>query len=259
VEASAAALKDAAETYCFISTISVYDDDQADEITEETRVGTLEDETVEEISGGTYGPLKVLCEKVTEKYFPQRALNVRCGLIVGPRDPTNRFGYWVKHLHKSSEILAPSGPDLSLQIIDVRDLADSTIRMIEAKKAGIYNFVGPRDPITLPEVLNRIKAELKTDANFVWVDDQFLVEHEVVPWGGLPLWLPPPDNGVMRVSAKKAIGDGLTYRPLEDTIRHSFEWLHEADDVDPNKRAPGQISAEREAELINLWRAKQQA
>ena len=56
-------------------------------------LGAMADEAVEEITGETYGPLKVLCEREVEKALPGRALIIRPGLIVGPHDPTDRFTY----------------------------------------------------------------------------------------------------------------------------------------------------------------------
>lgn len=94
VRASAEALAGAVGHYTFISSISVYDDFTAPDVNEESPVGTLADETVEEITGETYGPLKVLCERAAEAAIPGRTLVIRPGLIVGPNDPSNRFTYW---------------------------------------------------------------------------------------------------------------------------------------------------------------------
>ena len=48
--------------YLYISTISVYDS-YAEPNDENGKLATIEDETVEEVTGETYGPLKALCEK----------------------------------------------------------------------------------------------------------------------------------------------------------------------------------------------------
>lgn len=52
--------------------------------------------------------LKGLCEAVIQQYFPEQALIIRSGLIVGPNDPTDRFTYWVKHIAEGGEVLAPA-------------------------------------------------------------------------------------------------------------------------------------------------------
>jgi 2'-hydroxyisoflavone reductase len=61
VRQSAGLLADAVNTYLFVSTMSVYPDLSAPNVDETTPVATMPDETVEEVRGDTYGPLKALC------------------------------------------------------------------------------------------------------------------------------------------------------------------------------------------------------
>src|SRR5439155_228367 len=79
----------------------------------------------------TYGPLKALSEKEAEKWFPGKTLIIRPGLIVGPRDETDRFTYWPVRIDRGGEVLAPGNPGDPVQFIDARDLAEWTIRMAE--------------------------------------------------------------------------------------------------------------------------------
>ncbi|NJN19836.1 MAG: hypothetical protein HC822_28170 [Oscillochloris sp.] len=67
VRASAELLAPNVGHYTFISTISVYPEYSKIGIDEDDPVGTLEDPTVEEITGETYGPLKALCEQAVQK------------------------------------------------------------------------------------------------------------------------------------------------------------------------------------------------
>src|SRR5947209_2314124 len=107
VRKSAELLKDAVGRYVFISSVSVYTDIMAPGADESLPLRTLTDPTVEEITGETYGGLKVLCEQVVENTLPGRALIVRPGLIIGPRDPTDRFDYWVRRVAQGGEVLVP--------------------------------------------------------------------------------------------------------------------------------------------------------
>src|SRR6476661_8405787 len=95
VRLSAQALEKNVKRYIFISSISVYQDFNKAGMDESYPVGKLEDESVEEITGETYGPLKALCEKAVQETFGgDGSLIGRPGLIVGPYDPTDRFTYW---------------------------------------------------------------------------------------------------------------------------------------------------------------------
>src|SRR5215471_14026704 len=92
-----------------ISILSVYNDFHVSGLREDAAVGTLADETSEEVtagSRGTYGPLKALCEQAAEEVMPGRVLSVRPGLIVGPYDPTDRFTYWPVRVARGGEVLA---------------------------------------------------------------------------------------------------------------------------------------------------------
>ncbi len=134
VRASAELLADAVDHYTFISSISVYADFHTPAMDESAPVGTLADETVEEVTGETYGPLKALCEQAAERALPGRVLNIRPGLIVGPHDPTDRFTYWPVRVARGGEVLAPGRPHVPVQVIDGRDLAEWTVRMVEARQ-----------------------------------------------------------------------------------------------------------------------------
>ena len=93
VRLSAEVLEPNVSRYVFISSLSVYADFRKIGIDESYPVGKIEGESVEEITGETYGPLKALCEKAVREIYVERALIVRPGLIVGPHDPTDRFTY----------------------------------------------------------------------------------------------------------------------------------------------------------------------
>ncbi|MBI3240984.1 MAG: epimerase [Chloroflexi bacterium] len=248
VRASAELLAQAVERYVFISSISVYRElDKAPGLDEDSPVGKLEDETVEEITGETYGPLKALCEQAAEAALPGRALNIRPGLIVGPHDPSDRFTYWPVRIARGGDVLAPDGPDWHTQVIDARDLAEWTIRMVEAKMTGVFNATGPDYPLTFGKVLDECKAVSGSDARFVWVGGKFLLEAGVQPWSELPLWL---GGGDMTVSVSKAIAAGLAFRPLADTIRDTLAW----EAARPSDRAPrAGMKREREEEVLRKW------
>ncbi len=257
VRMSASALSGSVGHYTFISTISVYSETWKTGIDENGVLGVLEDETTEEITGGAYGPLKALCEQAAEEAMPGRVLTIRPGLIVGPHDPTDRFTYWPVRVAQGGEVLAPDGPDYKCQVIDVRDLAEWNIRMIEAGKTGIYNGTGPQQPFKLGDFLSTCKTVSGSDAQFTYVPDDFLLEHEVVPWMELPMWIPAgfPEEGqgLMQVNVSKAVKDGLTYRSMAETVRDTLAFANSR----PADHAwQAGLSADKEARVLNAWHEK---
>ena len=250
VRASAEFLKDAVGRYVFVSSISVYADFATVGMDENAPLGTIEDETVEEITNETYGPLKVLCERaVSEVMGEERALHIRAGLIVGPYDLSDRFTYWPYRLAKGGDVLAPGSPDAPVQIIDVRDLAEWIIRAVEAGLSGPYNVTGPEYRLTMGQVLNTCRTVSGSDATLIWVSDEFLQENEVGTYVEMPLWIPAGAEyaGFDTVNCQKAIRDGLVFRPLADTVRDTLAWLQTRPS---DHQWRGGLKPEREAELL---------
>lgn len=257
VKASADYLADKVQRYVFISTISVYKDTGEANRDEDAALATFadvdgHDETTEEINGLTYGPLKVLCEQAAEAALPGRVLTVRPGLIVGPHDPTNRFTYWPIRIRRGGEVLAPGQPDYPTQFIDVRDLGEWTLHMIEQSATGIYNATGPDKRLTLGEVMQACKAVSGSDARLTWVDDALLAEHEVRPFMEMPLYVPGDAvEAFMTINVQKAIGAGLRFRSLEQTVRDTLAWV---DTLAGDPPGAGGLTPEREAEVLAAHR-----
>src|SRR5437667_4182363 len=130
----------------------------------------------------TYGPLKALSEKEAEKWFPEKTLIIRPGLIVGPHDETDRFTYWPVRIDRGGEVLAPGNPNDPVQFIDTRDLAEWAIRMVENSETGIYNATGPAKPLGIGGMLDGIKEAEKSNENFAWLPYEVLKEEKVQAW-----------------------------------------------------------------------------
>jgi 2'-hydroxyisoflavone reductase len=259
VRASTAALAESTSHYTFVSSISAYATFSAPSTTEDAPVGRFEDESVEEITGETYGPLKALCEQATLDAFPGRALVVRPGLIVGPHDPTDRFTYWPARAWRGGEVLAPGRPELGAQFIDVRDLADWMVEAVERKLTGTFNGVRPGGSLDFGTLLAACQeaalAAGGPESTLTWVPEDFLVTNEVAPWSELPIWVPSSDPnmaGAHNISAEKAKVAGMTFRDVAETVRDTLAW-HLTRPADHQWRAG--LTPEKEASVLAAWHA----
>lgn len=252
VEASARYLARAVGHYTFISTISVYTDALPPHSDENGPLATVDDPTTEEVTGGTYGGLKVLCEDVATHEMNGRALLVRPGLVVGPHDHTDRFSYWPHRLARGGEVLAPGVPGRGTQFIDARDLAEWVVVATEQRLTGPYNAVGPADTLTMSAFLDACRKVAGTEATFTWVSDDFLNAHELRSLLDMPQWVSAEDAAFLSVDNRKAIAAGLKFRPPAATITATLDWLRTRP-ADYAWRAG--LSAEREAELLAEWHA----
>ncbi len=253
VRDSARLLADTCGHYAFVSSGSVYPHPVAPGTDETGTIGTLEDPTVEEVTGETYGPLKALCEAEATAAFGDRALSVRAGLIVGPHDQSDRFTYWPTRVAAGRDVLGPARPEQPVQFIDARDMAAWMVRMAERRQGGVFNVTGPAEPLRLSELLDECVRVTGSDAEFVQPSAAFLEEQSVQLWVDLPLTLGPEDDGFCGVSIARALAAGLTFRPLAETIADTAAWAAEAR---PDGVLRTGISREREAELLAAWHAR---
>ena len=245
VRASAEALATCG-LYCFVSSISVYAD-FARPNDEDSPLAELGDLPANEVTNESYGALKALCEEAVRDVFRERALVVRPGLIVGPHDPTGRFTYWPHRVARGGEVVVPAPPDRRTQVIDVRDLGEWIVELCARGSSGTFNATHPG--LMWSELLDSCRAVSGSDAEVTWVPDEFLLEHEVGQWMELPLWLADPEMAAAdEVSVRGALDAGLTFRPLDETIRGTL------DQAQTTKEAG--IDPEREAELIAAWKAR---
>lgn len=244
VRDSSELLRDAVGHLVFVSTISVYAD-LAVPRDEDGPVATLDDPTTEEIGGGTYGGLKALCEQAVRETLGERAGIVRPGYIVGPHDHTGRFTWWVHRAGQGGTLPLPASIHRSAQFVDVRDLADFLVHAAVSPLAGIYNATGPLLPIGLGDVLEEAARASTSDLELVPVDDAVAAEAEVP----FPLWTPEPAWAAWaEVDVSRAVAKGLSFRPLEQTVRST---LHSAATIDGVGPTP-----EQEAALLAAWQSR---
>jgi 2'-hydroxyisoflavone reductase len=262
VENTAVLLQPAVGHFMYVSSMSVYTDDSQPGQDETAPVGEAPDADNQEFTWDLFGPFKAECENRVRRIYPDNHTIFRPGLIVGPRDFSFRGGYWPVRVRRGGEVLAPGDGKDPVQIIDGRDLTAFEARCMERRTGGTFNVVGPHpdQPLVMRGMLETCKKVTGSDATFVWVDPAFLEEHEVGPWMNMPCWLPRQGEyaGFALRKVDKAIKAGLTFRPVAETVRDTLTWydgLTEERREGVTQRAG--ISAEREAEVLAAWHAKQ--
>lgn len=235
VRPSAESLEAAVGRYVFISTGSVYGDAKQRPVRETNPRMPPAAEDVTVIDGDTYGPLKVACENLVESIYGERATILRPQIVAGPHDPSGRFTYWAQRSTLGGEMLAPGDGSDHVQVIDVRDLARFTVKVLEFAIAGPYNLAGAR--LTWKEFMRELRPR-----SVVWVPAKLL---EDLDFTLLPLYRPERGTyaGLMDVRNEKAVAAGLTLTATSATIRDTRAWL-------ARRNLPLALPPAREAELI---------
>ncbi|WP_037364891.1 NAD-dependent epimerase/dehydratase family protein [Nakamurella lactea] len=210
--------------WVFVSTGSVYLPD-ADRL-----VGTEDDPVrpaleVDEAGIETYGEGKVACELALDEILGDRRVTVaRAGLIGGPGDGSDRFGYWPTAFARAAAdgqgpVLVPDVPELSTQVIDVRDLATWLLHAGLTGTAGVFDTVGT--PTTVGAVLRLCREIAGHTGDVIGRDPEWLTAQEVGYWSGpksLPLWLPADHELAVPRTGDKATAAGLVRRPMTELV-----------------------------------------
>ena len=196
-----------------------------------------------EITGDTYGSLKVTCERIVTDLYGERSTILRPQIVAGPFDPTGRHTYWVQRAMHGGDMLAPGDGNDYVQVVDVRDIGRFTRTIIETGAGGAFNLAGPR--LTWTEFMQCIGA-----TNPVWVSAGIIAAAGLT-FIELPLFRPNGSerSSLMHVSHERASAAGLALTDPRTTITDTQAWLRDFP-------VPPMLTPERERELIATSRGR---
>ncbi|WP_426226126.1 NAD-dependent epimerase/dehydratase family protein [Pseudarthrobacter sp. DSP2-3-2b1] len=205
--------------WTFVSSCSVYAD--------HSTPGAAEDAALlPPLPAGTestpenYGESKSAIEQATLAAAGDKAHLCRAGLIGGPGDATDRYGYWpARFARDNAPAVVPDIAGHPTQVIDVRDLARWILDAAERGVTGALNAVGDQVPfgdyIAAARTAGGYQGEVAT------APEDWLVQKGIDYWSGpdsLPLWLPPRHEGFCARSNLAARAAGLRTRPWQETV-----------------------------------------
>jgi nucleoside-diphosphate-sugar epimerase len=207
-------LSDRAGHWTFVSSVSA-------QRLEGAPVGADEDDELvpEDASGDDYGGAKAWIERTARERLGERLAIVRPGLIGGPGDESDRFGYWVGRFALAGDgpVLAPAR-DQPTQTIDVRDLA-AWIVDVAPTRSDVVNAVGAE--MTLHAHLAMARELAGHTGELVLASDAALEAAGIGQWAGpraLPLTLPASIASHAQRSSAHYRAAGGAHRPLRETL-----------------------------------------
>src|SRR5215475_4543314 len=240
----------------FVSSIAAY--------AEYSKIG-MDETAPTRLDKSDYGGNKAKSEKALTDLFGNRVGICRPCAIIGPRDDSLSYHYWLSHLAKDQEIVAPgTGDDAFVEYVDVRDVANWIIDCVEKRQSGIYNVCSLPTPFRV--FLNESSRGIGGKAKLIWVNGDFLRnEQKVGTFYNMPFWN-PDRPGFDAISSAKARAAGFNTRPLRETARDawsSYQKTVSPDLVYPQKQHEYQhewewgISPERERDILAAWKNRQ--
>lgn len=172
-----------------------------------------------------YGESKSAIEQATLEAAAGKAHLCRAGLVSGPGDSSDRYGYWPARFARDNRpVVVPDIGAAATQVIDVRDLAAWILEAAERGITGPLNALG--EPVPFGEYVDASREAAHFHGPVLPAAEDWLVEHGIAYWSGkdsLPLWLPPGHDGFCSRSNAAAKAAGLTLRPWLDTLQDTLD------------------------------------
>ncbi|MEH1100013.1 NAD-dependent epimerase/dehydratase family protein [Micromonospora sp. CPCC 205561] len=250
---AARALVDRVDRYVYVSSGSVYAAPVAPGSDEDAPVVAAAPDAPD----GDYAANKAGAERAVREVFGEQALIARAGLVLGPGEDIGRLPWWLTRIARGGDVLAPGPADLSVQYVDVRDLACWMLDRGAQRRGGTFNVVSRAGHTTMGELLDACVAATGSAARLRWTDPEPILAAGVVPWNDLPIWIPAGHEyrWLQERDVERAYAAGLTCRPVAGTVVDTWAWLRQVGTVPPRagrpQRAPVGLDPRREAALLS--------
>ncbi|WP_431871648.1 NAD-dependent epimerase/dehydratase family protein [Nocardiopsis eucommiae] len=213
-------LGDRVGRYLFVSSHAVYAPGAGPGADESAPLRAPEWDT-EEVGPDTRGPLGVACEQELTSRYGGRATVVRPGILAGPYDGGDQFTYWVRRAARGGRVVLPADPGQPVQLLDVRDLARLVVRLVEEDRGGVFNAMGPAEPLTLMGMLRACARAAGSEVEPVLVPPETIKAR-------FPLVRPDPVwEQTFQRDFGRAREAGLPSTPLVTTAADVLAWDRE--------------------------------
>lgn len=176
--------------YIFISTCSVYDNEQF-QLPMRGENASLLSCTEKQYSDRTtasYGNRKAECERILKSSGINHVI-FRPALVFGPYDHTDRLYYWLYQVQKGGTLLFPDKGQRIFSLTYVKDLVKVIIQALTHESThNIYNVISyPKSSIRM--IVEEAASMLQKDFREINATPSFLNINKVDQWSDMPLWL----------------------------------------------------------------------
>jgi len=238
--------------YIFISTSSHYqfDLENLHFIKEDEPILSCTPEQKANEAEGVYNQQKAECERVLARQKDLDYIILRPGLIIGKHDYTDRLYYWFYKVYHQKEVLVGENAMSKVSYSNVQDLAKMMIQSITIKNNfKIYN--ANSFTASLSEFIRLAENHLDKKVELVSASADFLEQHEVKQWQGLPLWL---SKDILTIDNSRIQKDyNFKFTTIEKTTTDLIDY-YSNEKKWAERILPSSLSDEKELELINALR-----
>jgi nucleoside-diphosphate-sugar epimerase len=168
-----------------------------------------------------------------------------------------RLPWWLGRISGGGRVLAPGPADRGLQYIDARDLAAWMLDAARRGLGGAFNTVSRPGHTTIGELLQTCNEVVGKAAELVWLSPEAVEAAGVSGWTQLPIWVPPSGElaGLHDGDVSAAYAQGLSCRPVRNTVADTWDWLRSEGFPEPRRDRPSVgLDPDIERELLDTWR-----
>lgn len=249
--------------YHYISTISVYDKWDKKFIEESEPLNPLPKFPKSICEDFRYAIRKTFAEEAIreriDNYTIYRSHGMKSFRVTRPGDP-NSEPFWPIRFYRGGEILLPHVEHHHMQVTDVPSLVDFMVHCSASKIYGSYNVACK--PTPFKEYVSGLIHATDMPKKMHWIDGDFLVENDLLPYKTIPLWRSRPE-GAYYFNVQKAIKAGLVNRPMVEMISDQLEGYksrYPKDNIRFGEIIEGRqlkyYSMKKEREVIKKWQVR---
>jgi 2'-hydroxyisoflavone reductase len=181
---------------------------------------------------------------------------VRPGPIKGNRDTTPDLLTWLVRAQNGGKHIGPGDGSDPVEWVDVKDVARFLMLAIERPLYGTFNLTGR--PISFREFLDACNSATRSNAQFVWIPQDFLHQHGLETdfalglfAGNFPHWRPAGTKpGLYQVSSEKAFRAGWQTRTFQETALDCLTYFHSLGET---LDWSDYLSADKEKQVLDAW------
>ena len=252
VASAAEFLKDRVRHYLYVSSVAAY------ESKEFARAGIQENAPLEPWNGPgrKYNRGKAESERRLHAILGEKVTIVRPGPIKGNRDDTPDLLTWLVRAQDGGQHIGPGDGSDPVEMVDVKDVARFLVLAIDRSIYGTFNLAGRS--MSFREFLDACKAATRSDAQFVWIPQNFLREHGLETdfalgtfAGNFPFWRPVgAQRGLWQVNSEKAFREGWQTRAFQETALDCLTYFRSLGEV---LDWSDYLSSEKEKQVLDAW------
>ena len=252
VASAAEFLKGHVQHYLYVSSVAAYDSKEFD------RAGIDENAPLEPWNGlgRKYNRGKAESERRLRAILGEKLTIVRPGPIKGNRDTQPDLLTWLVRAQNGGKHIGPGDGSDPVELVDVKDVARFLMLAIRGSLYGTYNLTGR--PMSFRGFLDACNAATQSDAQFVWIPQDFLRKHGLETdsvlglfAGNFPLWRPAGANpGLFQISSEKAFHAGWQTRAFQETALDCLTYFRSlSDTLDWSDYLP----PDKETQVLDGW------